>query len=74
MEKRGFLPDAILKEKALEIFQTHMKIMPFEEPNQNQDNKSSNGWLYRFTKIHDLSLKQCSGEAFNVKNLKIKAE
>ncbi|KAG0430420.1 Tigger transposable element-derived protein 6, partial [Dictyocoela muelleri] len=58
----GFITEEILKSKAKDFFKNA------NAEKECNEFKASNGWLYRFKKRHNISLKQCSGESFSVQN------
>ncbi|KAG0442370.1 CENP-B like protein 2 [Dictyocoela muelleri] len=63
---REFITDKILKIKALSLFKDLYKILDIDVTDSNQVFKASNGFIYKFKARHRISLKQCSGESFNV--------
>ncbi|KAG0437570.1 Tigger transposable element-derived protein 6 [Dictyocoela muelleri] len=62
----GFLTDILLKSKALSIYKEMSNDKNMEIKNEDADFKASNNWLYKFQRRHNISLKQCSGESYEV--------
>ncbi|KAG0441426.1 CENP-B like protein 2 [Dictyocoela muelleri] len=66
IEKQGgFITDLMLKTEASEIYNS---LKENSTVTDGEDFKASNGWLYRFKKRHNISLKQCSGDSFIINN------